>query len=495
MKICLVTAFPPSRQALNEYGFHVARELQQIPEISLTVLGDDLDPAQEELHGIKVIRCWAFDDPKSVGRLLKTIRSLQPDAVWFNLAFASFGGKPVPAFLGVCLPALVRSAGFQTHVTLHQLMETVDLKDAQIRFPFVYRIGGFVATQILLFANSVSVLLPAYRSILRKKYRRGTVYVRKHGILTGRPEFPALSRRGNPEHRLLAFGKWGTYKRLEPLIEAFRMLTGRLPNAQLLICGMDHPKAPGYLASIADKCRDIAQIKFKGYIAEDEISELFQSTSIAVMPYTSSAGSSGVAHLACAYGVPIIACDISDFRQLRDEEGIAIDLFQPGNVQELAAKIALLLENPARQQEMALQNFYAALRMSMPQVIRDYLQTFRLQRDMEALSAMSRARRIPRWMPFRSLLMRRAGKKFARSFAPIELSSPVLTPPLTGKNHPASSRFSMHAALTVSGDTAAAGARKTADNLAIDRFAVALPPSSNGGNNGDLSDFPNDLPA
>jgi hypothetical protein len=38
MKICLVTAFPPSRHALNEYGFHIARELQETPGLSLTVL-------------------------------------------------------------------------------------------------------------------------------------------------------------------------------------------------------------------------------------------------------------------------------------------------------------------------------------------------------------------------------------------------------------------------------------------------------------------------
>ena len=41
MKICLVTAFPPSRDALNEYGFHIAGELCRIPGISLTVLGDE----------------------------------------------------------------------------------------------------------------------------------------------------------------------------------------------------------------------------------------------------------------------------------------------------------------------------------------------------------------------------------------------------------------------------------------------------------------------
>ena len=40
MKICLVTAFPPSRGGLSEYGFHIARELQQNPLLSLTVLAD-----------------------------------------------------------------------------------------------------------------------------------------------------------------------------------------------------------------------------------------------------------------------------------------------------------------------------------------------------------------------------------------------------------------------------------------------------------------------
>ena len=42
MKICLVTAFPPSGRQLNEYGFHLARELQRNPLVNLTILGDKL---------------------------------------------------------------------------------------------------------------------------------------------------------------------------------------------------------------------------------------------------------------------------------------------------------------------------------------------------------------------------------------------------------------------------------------------------------------------
>ena len=55
MKIALVTAFPPSRQALNEYGFHIAEELRQQPGIELTILGDTLsEPAPELVAGIAV---------------------------------------------------------------------------------------------------------------------------------------------------------------------------------------------------------------------------------------------------------------------------------------------------------------------------------------------------------------------------------------------------------------------------------------------------------
>src|SRR5262249_8957242 len=150
--------------------------------------------------------------------------------------------------------ALVRMAGFYTHVTLHQLMETVDLRDAGVRFPILYGAAGFLATESLLFANSVSVLLPAYRNILRDKYGRGAVYVRNHGILSGRAEYPDFSLRGNPQHRVLAFGKWGTYKRLEPMIEAFQIMARNIADAQLIVAGTDHPKTPGYLQSVAEKC-------------------------------------------------------------------------------------------------------------------------------------------------------------------------------------------------------------------------------------------------
>src|SRR5215475_6351575 len=150
MKICLVATFPPSGRQLNEYAFHIARELQRNPGIELTILADELTDyefatdgngkslsAQEqpELPSFNVIRCWKFNSLATPIRLLNTIRRLKPDVVWFNLVFSSFATpeNPFAAFAGLSAPALVRSSGFYTHITLHHIIEHVDFAAAGIR--------------------------------------------------------------------------------------------------------------------------------------------------------------------------------------------------------------------------------------------------------------------------------------------------------------------------------------------------------------------------
>ena len=277
---------------------------------------------------------------------------VKPDVAWFNLGFASFGDRPLSAILGLLAPAAARWNGVHSHVTLHQLFETVDLEDAAVSSHRLYRAGGWLATHLLLSANSLSVLMPAYRRTLDDKYKRGQVSVRSHGIFAERPEPPDFTRRGNPTHRILAFGKWGTYKRLELLIEAFNRVATKFPNVELVIGGGDHPKTPGYVQSMA-RLHASDRIRFLGYVPEEAIADLFRDTSLAVMPYTSSAGSSGVAHLAAQYGVPVIASGIQDFRDLAEHEGIAIRFFTPGDLDSLVEQMLLALNSPDDLKEMA----------------------------------------------------------------------------------------------------------------------------------------------
>src|SRR5207253_11130775 len=192
-----------------------------------------------------------------------------------------------------------------------------------------------------------------YPRTLIEEYGRNHVHFRAHGIFSAPSEYPDFSVRGNPEHRILAFGKWGTYKRLETLLESFANILERLPQAPLVIAGSDHPATPGYMESVARRFHDCPRIEFRGYVAEEDIPELFRTASVVVMPYNSATGASRVAHLACQYGLPIISADIPDFREMADDENIAISFFQVGNPRDLPPAIVPLPEAPARQREMA----------------------------------------------------------------------------------------------------------------------------------------------
>jgi glycosyltransferase involved in cell wall biosynthesis len=403
MKICLVTAFPPSCRQLNEYAFHIARELQGNPGIELTILGDELSSydfatdadgnglAQHpELPNFRVIRCWKFNSLTTPSRLAQTVRRIRPDVVWFNLVFSTFATQenPIVAFAGLCTPALTRALGFYTHVTLHHILEHVDLAGAGVQREGIFRLGSELATRVLLAANSVSVLLSGYRQTLIEKYAARNVLLGTHGVFKHFPTPPVFSKRGNPDHRILAIGHWGTYKRLETLVEAFPIVAKYVPNLRLIIAGANHHTKPGYWESIRESQRGNPNIEFRGYVPEAELPELFSTASIVAMPYNSATGSSGPAHQACEYGVPIVCADIPDLRIMAADEDMAIDFHEPGNASDLAEKLIGILRSPERQRRMAEQNFLAALRMTMPNVVRNYLRWFELVQKRKALEAM-----------------------------------------------------------------------------------------------------------
>jgi hypothetical protein len=190
------------------------------------------------------------------------------------------------------------------------------------------------------------------------------------------------------------------------MIEAFKLLAPKVPEAQLVVAGGDHPQAAGYVESVRKENAENPQIEFRGYVPEDELADLFQESSVAVMPYSSSTGCSGVAHLACAFSVPMVSADLPDFRQMAQSEELAIEFYPPGDAAGLADCLHRLLKDPEKQYAMATQNFSAALRMTMPNVVQKYLRHFELQQRVQTLKYIARVRRLPRWIPSKALLLR-----------------------------------------------------------------------------------------
>ncbi len=378
MRICLVTAFPPSTQRLNEYGLHLAEQLRS-KNTDFVVLADQYEPRQPELPGFRVDRCWSFNDLRTPFRLISVARKHRADVVWFNLVYSTFGDDPLAAFVGLMAPVLLRIAGFRTHVTLHHLMENVELRHADIRFPRLYLWAGSIATRYLLMAHQVSTLTEQYRRVLMDRYHAPNINVRRHGILGAQPVPPDFSLRAS-EFRILAFGKFGRYKRLEPMIDAFQLVRREVPNAKLVIAGQDHPNRPGYMAGLAEKYRGDDAMEFLGYVPEADLPRVFGRCNVAVLPYSSSGGPSGVAHQAAQFGLPLVGSDIEDVRIIAREEDLALDFYRPDDVNDLASKLIALANDPARERRMAEQNYRAALAMTMPHIVGQYLADFAAKR-------------------------------------------------------------------------------------------------------------------
>ena len=388
LKVALVTAFPPSDGDLNEYGFHLACALQDDPRIELTILADKTD--KQEIGDFKVNRCWRFNSILNPAHLLSAIWKSRPDVVWFNIGFSTFARKPMAAFLAIFVPALVRLSGYYTHITLHTVFERISLEDAGVRMPGLYKTAGRFATRLLLLANDVSVLLPSYRAELVKAYGSAAsrVQARPHGTFKGPQEFivppqqqtqlqntEPQNKDQNKEKIILAFGYWGTYKRLDLLLESMDEIRSKVPNAVLVVAGTNHPNTPGYLESLQMRWHGPA-VRFLGYVAEDELPALFNSASVLVLPYSSTAGTSGVVHQACQFGLPMVAAAVPELVEIAREEEVAIEFYPQGDGKVLANQLICLLSSNELRQKFSEQNLLAAQKTPMSQVIDDYVRLF-----------------------------------------------------------------------------------------------------------------------
>ncbi|MES2814580.1 MAG: glycosyltransferase [Pseudomonadota bacterium] len=373
-RIALVTAFPPGRQTLNEYGLHLARAFADRPDVAeVVVIADRLPVPAAELDlgpKIRVRRTWSFNALTSAPRILSALKSEKVDAAIFNLQMASFGDRELPAALGLLSPMLARLTGVPSGVIAHNLILGVDLEQTTLKGqPLrqrLVKLGGAVITRALLAANYLTVTLESYRADLAARYPRAPVLLVPHGTFDTnlRPLVPASAR----PLRIVTMGKFGTYKRLETLIDAFRLLRPTHPGLELVIGGSDHPNTPGYLAATAAACTDDPAIRFHGYVAEDDIPAFFGDARISVFDYSATTGSSGVLHQTACYGAVPVFPRIGDFVDVCRDEGIDGANYAPGDAEGMARAIAGFLADPSRADRLATANRAAALEMPISQV-------------------------------------------------------------------------------------------------------------------------------
>ncbi|WP_375239171.1 glycosyltransferase [Aurantibacter sp.] len=386
MKLAIVTAYPPSKVTLNEYAYHLVKHFRQNDDVTEIVLLTDKTEELKDVffteNGCKILvkECWGFNSYLNIVSVTAAITKIKPDAVLFNLQFMKFGDKKIAAALGLMLPLVCKLKGITNIVLLHNILEEVDLGSAGFtKNKIMQKLYGFIGTsltKLLLKSDTVIVTMQKYVTILKEKYNAKNVRLIPHGTFDVFDKQPNYKLPNGPL-QIMTFGKFGTYKKVENMIEAVekvRQSTGL--DLEIVIAGTDNPNVPGYLENIKELYKHIKQVRFTGYVEEKDVSKLFNESAVVVFPYTSTTGSSGVLHQAGSYGKAVVMPDLGDLALLIEDEGYKGEFFEPNSVDSLAKAIETIIVNNDYRIDLGKTNFKAANAYPMGKIVEMYLSEF-----------------------------------------------------------------------------------------------------------------------
>ena len=386
MKLAIVTAYPPSKVTLNEYAYHLVKHFRQKDQVTEVVLLTDKTEVAKDIDFVKngcrvsVKECWEFNSYKNLFTVNKALNQTKPDAVLFNLQFMKFGDKKVSAALGLMLPLVCRLKKIPNIVLLHNILEEVDLGKAGFTsnklLQNVYNFIGTSLTKLILKADTVAVTMHKYVDVLNNKYKSTNVVQIPHGTFEVTEEQPEYTLPDGPL-QIMTFGKFGTYKKVEAMIEAVvkvREKTGL--DLEVVVAGTDNPNVPGYLEGVKQKYSHVPQVRYTGYVEEEEVPTLFKESAVVVFPYTSTTGSSGVLHQAGSYGKAVVMPDLGDLALLVQDEGYQGEFFEPTSIDSLANAIEAIVTNEDYRISLGKANYKAATAYPMQKIADMYLEQF-----------------------------------------------------------------------------------------------------------------------
>jgi len=232
-------------------------------------------------------------------------------------------------------------------IEFHEVVDPLEQSILPIRY-YSRLMGTLIRRQAVRYV----VHSEADRSLIRTHYRipGKDITIIPHGLydqysIIGQDE--ARKTLGFAEKNIiLFFGLLRPYKGVPALIRAFEQLPGPLRSeSRLVIAGEAWEDQESVM--MAKSSPYAAQITvIDRYVEDREISLLFSASDLLVIPYT-RASQSGVAHIAMAYGLPVVASEVGGLvESLGPYQGTTFT--RPGDIQGISEGIVRALSGKAR---------------------------------------------------------------------------------------------------------------------------------------------------
>ncbi len=151
----------------------------------------------------------------------------------------------------------------------------------------------------------------------------------------------AIRKQPHEGMNLIYVGRMSWEKRIDVLIKAFQKVSNEYPNTKLILIG-DGPLLDTYHSLVKQLYPDSRKVIFTGYLKPDDIKYYYSIADLFVYP--SIAEAFGISLLeAMAYDIPAVVSDHAALKDVVKDAGIT---FRAGQVEDLARKISLLIDDP-----------------------------------------------------------------------------------------------------------------------------------------------------
>lgn len=202
----------------------------------------------------------------------------------------------------------------------------------------------------LLIRNYVDLLVAPSNSIKEIQLRFGfdEEKIRVIPNIVNIDEFKFTPIRMNKEKTIMFAGILGRVKGCEYLIRAFKIIESRIPDSKLIIAG-DGPEKDD-LVKLAEEL-NLEDVVFLGWIPHKDMAELYNETTVLVVPSIHPEPFGIVGIEAMATGRPVIGSNVGGIPDWI-EDGKTGFLVGPKNPEEIAERVVELLSNEDLTEEM-----------------------------------------------------------------------------------------------------------------------------------------------
>jgi glycosyltransferase involved in cell wall biosynthesis len=357
MRILFVSPFPPSKDGIGTYTKLIMTAIQAAGHETRVVV-----PRVNPDHPDDVIGALSGAGRPDLAGLRDAVSAWSPDLVHVQFAVAAYGMRT--RTLLDWLKLVKSTTNIPVVVTMHEVTRDTAL---------LRGLGVSIYRKLSRLSDHVIVHTQAARAFLTGQEREpaGAVSVVPHPDtkpprVVSSPDYLRRQFNLGDAELLLAFGFIHVDKGLGDLIKALSILrkyeTKSLDGIRLVIAGAVRPRHGLFrVFELRDRIHFARVLRrshrsgldkivvLTGYVPEGDVAGWFKAAAGLVLPYRRTE-QSGVASLANAFGVPVLASKVGG---LAEQYASSPWLFSPCDPHELASVLARFLATPPQQRTLS----------------------------------------------------------------------------------------------------------------------------------------------